>query len=162
MQRLFRFVVLCAVLATALPAPAEELKELLPQAAGAFHRGFLLDGDLTTEADNKLQAKGITAEECVVGLYIVPTFEGQSADIRIARMTDEAEARHQTELMVHKIFTSPDSPSKDTGTFQHNGVTVYRFMNEGQTNVIFCVEDRVYWVRCPQGRDTVFLKTLLD
>ena len=158
---MFRFVVLCAVLALALPASATELNLLLPQTVDAFRQGFWLDGNLTTEADNKLHVKGVKAEECVVGLYIVPTFEGQSADIWIARMTDEAEARHQTELMVHKIFTSPDPPSKDTGTLQHNGITVYRFMNEGQTNVVFCVEDRVYWVRCPHRRDAVFLKALL-
>ncbi|MGE4422311.1 MAG: hypothetical protein AB7D39_08445 [Pseudodesulfovibrio sp.] len=145
-------LILCClfVLAAAVPALADDLSGLLPEAVAGLKRVQLITGAEAQAEVNRLHGKALQAEASAIARYA----EGDKppAEVWVSRVASEAEARRQTGLMVHKMFENPKSPFSNPKRLDHNGRAVYRFSGMGQTHLIWHSGDLVWWVStAPDG-----------
>ena len=131
------------------------LSALLPETVGELKRVQLVtDADAQAEVD-RLHGKSLAAEESAIGRYVRPG--ERPAEVWISRVSDEAEARRQTGVMVHKMYENPRSPFKNPGRVDHAGLAVYRFTGMGQAHLIWFSGDLVWWVSASPGDEAAFL-----
>jgi hypothetical protein len=145
------------MLAILLPSVAMGggLAALLPESIGDLIRvQFIAGPDAQVEVD-KLHGKALAAEESAIARYARPG--ERPAEVWVSRVADEAEARRQTGLMVHKMYENPKSPFKDPSRVDHSGRAVYRFIGMGQAHLIWFGDDLVWWVSASPGDEAAFL-----
>ncbi|MEZ7198466.1 hypothetical protein [Pseudodesulfovibrio karagichevae] len=151
---------LCCVLvfAMAVPALADDLSGLLPEAVGGLKRVRLVTGAEARAEVDRLHGKSLEAEASAIARYAED--DGRPAEVWVSRVASEAEARRQTGLMVHKMFENPKSPFRAPKRLDHDGLAVYRFTGMGQVHLIWHSGDLVWWVSAAPDEVQPFLDAL--
>ncbi|OIQ49879.1 hypothetical protein BerOc1_01807 [Pseudodesulfovibrio hydrargyri] len=146
------------VLAMAVPALADDLSGLLPEAAGGLRRVRLVTGAEAQAEVDRLHGKALKAKASAIASYA----EGDErpAEVWVSRVSSEKEARRQTGLMVHKMFENPKSPFREPRRLDHGGRAVYRFTGMGQVHLIWQEGDLVWWVSVAPDKAQSFLDAL--
>ena len=153
-------LILCCMLvfAAAVPALADDLSELLPEAVGGLKRVQMVTGTEAQAEVDRLHGKSLTAEASAIARYAKG--DERPAEVWVSRVASEKEARRQTGLMVHKMFENPKSPFKNPRRLEHNGQAVYRFNGMGQVHLIWQSNDLVWWVSAAPDMARPFLDAL--
>jgi hypothetical protein len=153
-------LILCCmfVLATAVPALADDLSGLLPEKVDGLERVQVVTGAEAQAEVDRLHGKALEAEASAIARYA----EGDKrpAEVWVSRVASEKEARRQTGLRVHKMFENPKSPFKNPARMGHNGRAVYRFTGMGQVHLIWQEGDLVWWVSADDDAVRPFLDAL--
>ncbi|WP_319582757.1 hypothetical protein [uncultured Pseudodesulfovibrio sp.] len=153
-------LILCClcIFAVAVPAHADDLSGLLPEAVDGLKRVQLVTGSEAQDEVNRLHGKALEAEASAIARYA--SGDERPAEVWVSRVESEKEARRQTGLMVHKMFENPKSPFKNPGRLDHNGLAVYRFSGMGQVHLIWHSGDLVWWVSASEDAIQPFLDAL--
>ena len=159
MQIIMSIILMVIMLAAACGRQPQILVSLFPETIGELQRVQLVADVKALEKINKLHGKEIEVEEGAIGTY--QTDNEPPAMVWISRSKTPDLARHQTEVMIDRMLSSPHSPFHHPTQWELRGINICQFQGMGQIHYIFCRHDLVYWISAAASQGDKILQAFL-